>query len=60
MECSYPVATNAITGNIIADIFPITYLVAKAIHTETQTSQLHRIVLVNASIKERLTFLLQS
>lgn len=53
--CSKPIATNAMMGKNIAKIFPIVCRAASAIHTARQTSQLHPIARISASLNDNDT-----
>src|SRR3989338_1342261 len=57
-ECSNPIATNAVIGNIIENILSTTLLPEKQSHTARQTSVLHIIPRTSASVKVRLTLAL--
>ena len=58
IECSKPQATNALTGNTMANILSTTFLPEKQSQTARHTRALQSIPLTNASIKPKLTFAL--
>ena len=55
MECSKPIATNAVIGKRIAKILPDTLRAPIASQIARQTSTLHRTQRVNASDRDRAT-----
>ena len=50
IECSNPMVTNAVIGQMMAKIFPATLVVAIVPHTAKHTNQLHSTPLTNATI----------